>query len=241
MGHTEQGSYIIPVMVRVGAPDDERDDQDPLTGLDERAITFESAERRVTRTFAESFDAVVDRIITPGREPRKADIHGLISAGASREFISALVRILSEPAVAEFEARFDWAESQRPPDAVPKSITAPSEAADLLVKTARLMRAVPKPRFDILTGPIVQVRHERDNSVGFASIRTVRNGRPCEVRVWLKGGVPLEVHQWMNSGRTVLVHGTVERAGASGLNIRQPQTFGPLDETFLDSPEDAVT
>jgi len=233
MGHTEHGSYIIPVLVRVGRRHDADAPQEPLTGFDQRVDDYESPTRRVTRTFAETMKAVVDGVITPAREPRASIVPDLVAAGASREFVSALGRILANPAVSEFEARFDWAQSQRAPGAIPKSLSAPAAAAPLLEKAAKLMKAAPRPRFETLSGPIVQVRQEPDSRIGFVSVSTVRNGRACEVRVWLQGGLPSEVHTWMMQRITIHVRGRVERAGSAGLSIRHPEAFGPLSENFL--------
>jgi hypothetical protein len=48
MGHTELGSYIVPIMVRVGGSDARISDTSPaLTGMDPRTLRIESAERRV--------------------------------------------------------------------------------------------------------------------------------------------------------------------------------------------------
>ncbi|MCT7294032.1 hypothetical protein NVV99_24345 [Rhodococcus sp. PAE-6] len=240
MGHTEQGSYIVPVLVRVGRRHDAESPQEPLTGFDHRVDAFESPTRRITRTFAETMKAVVDKVITPARDPRPSVVPDLVAAGASREFVSALGRILADPAVAEFETRFDWAQSQRAPEAVPKSLTAPAAAVPLLEKTAKMMKAAPRPKFEILTGPIVQVRHEPGSPVGYVSVSTVRNGRTCEVRVWLQGGLPSEVHAWMMQSTTILVQGKVERAGSAGLNIRYPEAFGPLSDTYISQPSKEV-
>jgi len=42
-------------------------------------------------------------VVTPEKEPGDGIIHELVRAGVSHEFTSALVRILTQPAVAEFK------------------------------------------------------------------------------------------------------------------------------------------
>ncbi|MCD2105298.1 hypothetical protein O4214_08930 [Rhodococcus erythropolis] len=114
MGHTEEGSYVIPVMIRVGDASELAGAEEPFPGMDNRSLNIESPERRITRTFSEALRAVVDNIVEPAREPRQSDVLGLVEAGATREFVQALSNVVSHPAVAEFEARFSWALSQPP-------------------------------------------------------------------------------------------------------------------------------
>ncbi|RGP48484.1 hypothetical protein AWH04_08995 [Rhodococcus erythropolis] len=235
MGHTQHGSYVVPVYVRVGEA--ETQSQQELPGTNWRTKYVETVERRVTRTFAESMRAVVEQVVTPDRLPRAGDIPGLVGAGASREFVQAMSRLLSEPAVAEFEARFEWAETQQVASNLPKSLSAPAEAASALKATAKLMKRVRVPAFETLTGPIIEVRKEPNWEVVHATIQTMRGGRHCELRVWIKGTPLTEVLAWMDAVETILVTGRVERSN-SVLTIRAPESCGPLREGYLEgSPQ----
>lgn len=232
MGHTEQGSYIIPVLVRVGSSESRLPQGEPsFDGMEPRTLHIESAERRVTRTFSEAFSAVVDHIVEPAREPRQADVLGLVAAGCSREFIAAMSRVVSHPDVAEFEASFHWAQSQPPAERAVRSRSCPAGAAPLLDMAAKLMTRAPQNKNEILTGQIVEVRHQTDDPFMYVNISTVRNSRVTEVRVTQRASLLASALDWWKDAQTVSARGKIEQT-SHGLQMRTPEFFGPLEALF---------
>lgn len=229
MGHTERGSYVIPIYVRLSDPDEVPDDeQPPFDGLERKSVeSVESAERRMTRTFAEAMQAIHDHVLTPERLPRADDVMGLVSAGVTREFVSAITRVLAEDSVAEFETRFEWAASQPAPARIVKSVSVPVGAKEKLTETVKILKRSKKREFNVMTGPIVTVSKFPDDRTVFATIKTVRGGHPCSVTAFLPDFPLKAVTEWMTSGETVQLQGVVERQGG-GLVVRQPQGFGPI-------------
>ncbi|MFF1946841.1 hypothetical protein ACFVWF_32405 [Rhodococcus qingshengii] len=231
MGHTEEGSYVIPVMIRVGDAPELAGAEEPFPGMDNRSLNIESPERRITRTFSEALRAVVDNIVEPAREPRQSDVLGLVEAGATREFVQALSNVVSHPAVAEFEARFSWALSQPPSAEAAKSKICPAEAAPLLDIAAKLMKSAPKTEAESISGQIVQVRREPDSPFIHVSLSTVRNSRATEVRITQPSSMHDTTLDWWKGRLTVTARGLIER-NSTGLFIRSPQRFGPLSQGF---------
>lgn len=231
MGHTERGSYVIPVYVKLSDPKEVVDNEQPFEGLERESIaaveTVESAERRMTRTFAQAMQAISDHVVTPEHLPRTDEVMGLVSAGVTREFVSAIARILAEDAVAEFETRFEWASSQPAPARIAKSVSIPAEAKEKLTETVRILKRSKQREFNVMTGPIVTVSKFPDDPTVYATIKTIRGGHPCNVTAFLPR-IPLKtVTEWMTSGETVQLQGVVDRQGG-GLVVRQPQGFGPI-------------
>lgn len=231
MGHTERGSYLIPVYVKLSEPKDVVDSEQPFEGWEResnKAIeTVESAERRMTRTFAQAMQAIHDHVLTPERLPKADEVMGLVSAGVTREFVSAIARVLAETAVAEFETRFEWAPSQPGPASMAKSVSIPAAAEEKLTETVRILKQSKRREFNVMTGPIVTVSKFPGDPNVYATIKTVRGGHPCNVSAFLPG-IPLKtVTAWMTSGETVQLQGVVERQGG-GLVVRKPQGFGPI-------------
>lgn len=235
LGHTSEGSYVIPVLMPVSEPPADDLHERPIETLEIERVAHEPIERRVTRTFAQALTAVQQRIVAPAQQPRLHDIGPIVAAGVSRELVSALHRVVADPSVAMFEAAFVWAGALTPPASVPAEVAIPSEAAELLQMTERLLRSphVEPPR--TITGPVVGIHHEPGDPSGWIEVQTIRRGRPADVRVILREQDLYPAHDWMRTARTILVEGRIVRPFGQSLRIEEPQAVYPLDETFLPS------
>lgn len=240
LGQTEEGSYIVPVLLPLTEPaaEEQVDLWGDEPGTVER-VALEPPERRVTRTLAQALTAVERLVVDPAREPQTSVIAPLVAAGASRELIVAAKRVLEDPAVAVFEAAFDWAGAAPAPASVPKSVIFPQAANPLLERASRLLRASRRDPWVQMTGPIVEVRHVPNDPFGSVVLQTVRRGRPVEVRVALSAAKLDPVHDWMCTSRTIVVAGQVQRDPGKRLRIDAPTALYPLDETFLPIEETA--
>jgi hypothetical protein len=241
MGHTERGSFIIPVLVPLPAPSspDEHEphlfDDHTSTGV-HRSLP-EPFERRVVRTFAQSMQAVHDIIIEPGTDPSTDQIHELVYRGVSREFCSALAGVLDEQAVAIFETRIDWAPAVSPPTTMPRNVSIDSESVDLVKRVAdklRQQKVVPR---QVFSGTIVQLRHEQDDPFAEIAIATIRRGRPAEIRVRLTLEQYRQAWEWHSAGRAVLVEGTARRTPGKPSIVDQPIRCHPVDEMLLEGTD----
>lgn len=232
MAQTEGGSYVLPIWMPLTPPPQE--DGSLFDELEQRQPA-ETLERRVTRTLAQSIEAVQKVIIQPANSPRNTgDLLPVIAAGGSRELVLALHKIISQPAVAEFEAQFDWAGGLKPPGGVPERVILPSEAAPLLENAARLLKVPDRFPAQIYTGQIVFIMHKPGEPFGEIGIDTVRQNRNCEVRVRLDSETLDKAYEWARTERAILVEGDVRRGGAGRkLRIDSPTRVLPLDETFL--------
>jgi hypothetical protein len=236
MGHTEKGSFVIPVLVPIPEPAEPDVHQDTLDhdGVEFHRASPEPFERRVVRTFAQSMQAVQEIVVDPGREPTTDQVHELVYRGVSREFCSALAGILSQTAVAEFGARVDWAPAVPAPETMPRSINIDADATDLVRRAADKLRQQKIAPKQVFSGTIVQLRHEsQDDPYGEIAISTVRRGRPSEVVVRLPLPQYRQAWDWHNAGRAVLVEGTVRRAPGKPLRVDKPRRCHPVDEMFL--------
>jgi hypothetical protein len=88
---------------------------------------------------------------------------------------------------------------------------------------------------ELITGPIVEVRHEPDDPSGQISVQTVRRGRLAEVKVRLTLEQLAPTFEWARDGRPILVEGRVRRAPGQPLRIDAPGQIHPLDESYLPS------
>lgn len=239
MGHTEDGSYVVPVLMPLSSSVVEEDAlSDPsLPGTETFREAAEPAERRVTRTLAQALVALDAHVVDPARQVQKIDLHPFIEAGGSRELVNALSALLAQPAVSTFVASFTWAGAVPAPSGLPGAVEMPSQARELLEQTSRLLREMRVSAAQVLTGPIVLVRMQPGDPSGEIGIQTVRSGRPAEVRVRLRPSVIDLAHTWAIDKRVVLVEGAVRAQRGQPLMINDPLRVLPIDETMLPIPQ----
>lgn len=207
MAHTKRGSFIIPLLLPVSEP----------VPVDEglvEAAPPEPVERRVMRTFAEALTKVHEVVVTPEREPRQGDALSLIFAGVSAEFATALHHVLSEEAVAEFGAEFQWAPAAGPQPENLSKVSIPAPAAPRVDAVAKLLsRATPEPNVEILTGPIVAVARDPEQG-GTITIDTFRKSRNTHVSVRVTDDKRFDdALDWMKRRTTVALEGRISRQG----------------------------
>lgn len=237
MGHTEQGSFVIPILVPIQIADSDNSPQPMLTdGLPEFYSTPpELFERRVTRTFMQSVQALNELVITPSRPPSTDDAHQLVYRGVSREFCSAFASVLGQTSVAEFETQISWSPRLSPPSGLPESVSVDAEAAELVQIVADRLKQQRILPIQVFTGPIVQFRRdEKTLPYCEVGISTVRRGRSSEVRVRLTEAQYEQAWAWHNAQRPVLLEGTARAIPGRHSIVENPVRFHPLDELFLE-------
>lgn len=238
LGHTEEGSFIVPILLPLSPPAEElpgKAAQGQFAGVEASRNPYEPAERRVTRTLAEALGALRTNIVEPAKDVTTAALHPFVHAGGSREIVLAVSRILEHESVALFEASFEWAPAVEAPPSAAEPVRFEAESNELLRKAARLLRQERYSPAQILTGPIVGIRHEVDAPRGEVSIQTVYRGRACEVRIIVSAETVRQANTWMPAQRIVLVEGRVRSLPGERLTVQEPQRVMPLDATTLNT------
>ncbi len=235
MGHTIRGSYVIPILMPLTVAEVTdgmfNDFELPAEGTD--GVRMEPPERRIMRTFAEALTSLDRIVVHPENEPSGDAVSALVTAGVSKEFASALHSILSESAVAEFSAGFTWAPSLAAPSSVPRAVEIPAAAADRIGRiAAKLKQPTRTPRAEVITGPVIEVRHPPGDSLGSIVVQAARDRRIVRVRVMLREDRIPEAAMWMGDNETVVVQGKVVRSGHE-LRIDMPQSIQTLRSTML--------
>ena len=164
------------------------------------------------RTFAEAFTRVHEVVVVPEREPRQGDALNLMFAGVSAEFATALHHVLSEEAVAEFGAVFEWAPIAGPRPENLSGVSIPAAAAPRVEAIAKVLRKVtPESSVEILTGPIVAVARDSERG-GVVTIDTFRKSRSTHVSVRVTDDQRFDdALDWMKRRTTVAVEGRIGR------------------------------
>ncbi|MFE5007302.1 hypothetical protein ACFRJ3_22090 [Streptomyces sp. NPDC056696] len=235
MDHTIHGPFMIPVLVPIPRLQHSLDQQRSSESLELFRAAPEPFERRVTRTLAQALLAVQEVIVQPEHMPTMRDLHQAIDRGVSREFCTALSKILEEPSIGEFKAQFEWAPAVSAPETMPKSIGLPSEAREKIDQAAEILKRSRSEARSIFSGGIVELRHVLDDPWGYITIATVRQGRACEIRVRLRYPQYQEAMSWHSKHRAVIVEGAVREGPNRRLVVDEPVSCRPIDEALLPS------
>ena len=237
MAQTEDGSYIVPILMPIRLPSSDENDADTFEGMEIERMPVESSERRIMRMLAQAIAAASEIIVRPEQSPRRAtDLLPFIAAGGSKELLKALHTILTEPTVTQLETQFSWAGGIQPPGGVADTVVLESEAAPRLERAARLL--LPSERFpgQMYSGQIIAIMRRPGDDYGEIEVDTVRNNRRCRLRVHLQGDAFSNTYIWAHEERAILVEGEVEKVRRR-LTIENPRQIRPLDEIFSASAE----
>jgi len=234
LAHTEVGSFVFPVMLKVSPPDPLP--ETPLPGVDVNSTRPESSERRVTRTLAQALTAFDRHVLQPGRDPRLADLTPVVIAGGTKELFAQVSRTLAEPDVSWLETAFSWSPAESPGADAPTRVIIPgeSEAQALVSKAVRLLSTPKSDPLRVITGPIIHISHAPGEPVGEIAIQTPSptSARYGRVEVTVRQEQLTEIHQWMDQGTTVVVQGIVERRPGRPAKLKEIAEPRPLDDTL---------
>ncbi|KQY96829.1 hypothetical protein ASD19_09780 [Microbacterium sp. Root53] len=239
LAHTEVGSFVFPVMLKVSPP--EPLPETPLPGVDVNSTRPESPERRVTRTLAQALTAFEKHILQPAREPRMSDLTPVIIAGGTKEMLAQVSNALSEPGVSWLETGFTWAPAEAPSADAPTRVVIPAEndSRTLVAKSVKLLSTPKSDPLRVITGPIIHISHAPGEATGEIAIQTPSptSSRYGRVEVVVRAEQLTEIHHWMDQGTTVVVHGVVERRPGRPAKLKDIATPRPLDDTLAIAPQ----
>jgi hypothetical protein len=236
MDHTVHGPFMIPVLVPLPRTESLAAPLPEVEGEQLFRAAAEPFARRVTRTLAQALMAVNEVIIQPETMPSARDLHLAVERGVSREFCSALTRILEEPSVAEFTAQFQWAPAVQASVTMPKTVEIDATAAGKVKRAAEILkekRVEPRSTF---SGVIVELRHVHDDPWGLVTVSTMRHGRSCEIRIRLNYDEYQEAVTWHRDRRAVIVQGSVREGPGRRLIVDAPESCRPIDEALFPEP-----
>lgn len=235
LAHTEVGSFIFPVALKVSPPE-----MDPDTPIDTEVFASsmpESPERRVTRTLAQAVSAFDKHVLQPGREPQMRDLTPVIIAGGTREMFSHVSRAISEPGISWLETDFAWASVESISTEIPRAIRIPAdaEAQELLTRSVRLLSAPKSEPIRVITGPIITISHAPGDPFGEIAIQvpSLSHSRSGRVEAVVRREQLDQIHHWMNHGTTVVVQGEVERRPGRPARIKEIASPQPLDDALF--------
>ena len=230
LGHTEQGSMVFPVLLRLDEPQIEL--ETPLDGADIATVSPESEQRRVTRTLAEALGAFSRTVVERAVDVREGALAPYIAAGGSREMMRHVQSVLREPGLGALDMSFNWAPVEEPRGSAIAAVDIPAAALDLVDRTVDVLsRPDVLPRA-ILTGPIISISHQTDGPILIGIQRAGLNGRSQTVELLLPNERRSQLHEWMNAGVTVTASGRIETRPGTTSRLLDADGPHPLEDVI---------
>lgn len=230
MGHTRRGSYLLPVMMPIPAPEAVAAAQPTMQGFD---FVEEPIQRRTMRTFAEALTAVSRLVVEPAVTPRPSVTGALVVAGVSRQFLDAVHALITQDAVRVFGVKFTWAGAVSAPRSPLGNVEIPKDAAPLIATAAVHIAQPTTEPVQSMTGPIVDWHREPAATNGWIGVQTARKGHEMVVRVDLEESDLYRALEYARQSVTVVVRGIPAGGRGKAVRIRQPESFTSLEELML--------
>ena len=234
LAHTEEGSFVFPVVLKVHPPEPE-----PETQLDSDVFASaspESAERRVTRTLAQAMAAFERHIMQPATNPRMRDLTPVIIAGGTKEMFANLSRAVSEPEVGWLETEFAWAPIESVSVDAPRRISIPADvdARHLISRSVQLLSAPKSDPVRVITGPIIRIEHTPGDPFGEIAVQVplASSNRHGRVEGVVRREQLEQIHLWMSQGTTVVLQGEIERRPGRSARLAGVATPQALDDAL---------
>ncbi|MFD8260269.1 hypothetical protein ACFV19_15340 [Streptomyces griseoluteus] len=241
LGHTLQGSYILPIITEVRVPDvyslDEGADVDPSLDLGVEEARFD---RRVNTTMAHALQVLEEIAVRRGRIPSISDMRDAVAEGVSRELCDAISRVLTTGQVDNYDIDFDWAPAVMPPRLMAKRVDFPREAVFVVDEIASTLRRVERVEEQVIFGVVTNCAALLDEDSGRVTIKAAIDGRVRTVKFDLDWQSFSLASRCMTERRPVAVRGILHMPSGRQATM-DVNGFGPDPSTMtLDEALSAV-
>ncbi|MFF4227998.1 hypothetical protein [Streptomyces sp. NPDC001820] len=232
LGHTIQGSYIVPIISEVRVPDvysvDEGIDSQPRLDLKVEEARFD---RRVTTTMAHALEVLEEIAVTRDRVPSAADVHDAVAEGVSRELCDAVFQVLSTGQVDSYDIDFQWAPAVTPPRLLTESIDFPKGAVHVVGEIAAVLRTSERVEEQIIFGIITNCAAPLGEGMGRVTVQAAIGGRARTVRFDLDWKSFALASRYMAERRPVFVRGVLHMPSGRQATM-EVSAFGPDPSTM---------
>jgi hypothetical protein len=185
MGHTIQGSFVIPIISPIGSmrPVVIDSGADPLLDVISEQAFFP---RRVTGMMADIFKEIHRLAIEPDHMPAKEELSRAVVGGLSADACLAVATMVTTPQAGSLDVTFDWALASTPPRAGGEQINFPAESGDAIRAVGNILRDQVQVADTVLYGFVSSLDREPDEEEGTVKVKTLISGRVRPVRMVLR-------------------------------------------------------
>jgi hypothetical protein len=182
VGHTQPGSYIVPVITKARVPNASWDDDRPRLVEEAEESSFD---RRMIVTLARGLTVLHELGVVSEKEPSNRDVYDGVGEGVSYELCDGVLRSLRDPSVQDFEVGFRWAPAVTLPVGLGKSLDFPSESVPRLRRIARGLRKDIEDREQVVYGWVEVLSSKAEDVGGSVRVHAIVGGKRRVIRMML--------------------------------------------------------
>ncbi|MEU5867105.1 hypothetical protein ABZ815_38435 [Nonomuraea sp. NPDC047529] len=224
MGHTREGSFIIPIVSPIGVmkPVIIEGDQEPLIDVQSEINYFP---RRVTGIMADVLREIHELAVVRERIPPKEDLNRAVVAGLSADACAALAAMVSAPNGSDLDITFQWALTAAPPRAGGDTVGFPREAAGAIREIGHLLRDHVRVEDTVIYGFVSSLDRDLDDEEGVVKVKALVGDRVRPVKIVLRGDAYHTAVEAHDLKLRVIVTGPMMKSGAGTLSMPRVHLF----------------
>ncbi|WP_125936108.1 hypothetical protein [Streptomyces sp. WAC 06738] len=232
LGHTMEGSYVVPVISEVRVPDVYADNEGPGV-LPELDLKVEAArfDRRVTTTMARALEVLGEISVNRDRTPSSAEVHDAVSEGVSRELCDAVARVLSTGQVDSYDVNFQWAPAIVPPRLLTSQVDFPKESVRIVEDIADTLKSAERVQEQVIFGIITNCAAPPHEGFGRVTVQAAIDGKVRTVKFDLNWQAFGQASKFMTERRPVFVRGVLHMPTGRQATM-EVSAFGPDPSTM---------
>ena len=224
MGHTREGSFVIPIVSPIGVmkPVVIEDEQEPLIDVQSELNFFP---RRVTGMMADVLREVHSLAVERERIPSKEDLNRAVIGGLSSDACSALAAMVAAPHESDLDISFQWALTAAPPRAGGEKVEFPRESAGVIKEIGYILRDQVKVADAVIYGFVSSLDRDLDDEEGMVKVKALVGDRVRPVKLLLRDDdyhTAVEAHDLK---LRVIATGALVKSGTGSLSMPQVDLF----------------
>jgi hypothetical protein len=232
LGHTIQGSYILPIITEVRVPDvystDEGAGIEPMLDLGVEEARFD---RRVNTTMAHALAVLEEMAVNRDRSPTISDVYDAVGEGVSRELCEAISQVLATGQVDNYDIDFEWAPAVMPPRLLAERVDFPRDAVLIVEEIASTLKRVERVEEQMIFGIITNCAAPLNEGSGRVTIQAAIGGRARTVKFDLDWQSFSLASRYMTERRPVAVRGILHMPSGRQATM-EVSGFGPDPSTM---------
>lgn len=184
MGHTGEGSFIIPIVSPVGVIRRVviESQQEPIIDVESERNYFP---RRVTGMMADVLRLLHEFAVQRDTIPSKNELRRAVYEGLSADACFALAEMISTPNIGDLDISFKWALTSAPPRIGGEVLEFPKASAGIIKEIGHLLQQDVKVSDRVLYGFVSSLDRDPDDDEGVVKVKALIDGRVRPVKMTL--------------------------------------------------------
>jgi hypothetical protein len=226
MGQTRRGSYVIPIISRLPALEEDAGD---TSGADQDRLleaTVVPFQRQVMATLARGMATVHQLAVEGARAPTQRQLNEAVGSGVSAELCGAIERALSAETVRKLDINFRWSRRIPTPSGATAALSFPSSAGPRLGEMRELLRQADAPARQEIFGTVINLHRDDQDIEGTVTVKMVLGSQRRQVRMRLGPSQHDTATECYSSRRPIRAVGVLNNPPGAGWWLEEVDDFG---------------